>query len=202
MSNSHYQEALRKALARDPELKSLEYLEDAMDRTYYARLLESMSGRGTGTSLFRDFIKREIDIKNILTLLRVRMDSDSESQWKPEDIFIPGGHELTLEALVPLYSITNPKQLFAALDKYSFHEAIEPYIAEAVETRGLAKVIKAIEEHHRKGTGQFAKRYPLSILPIIHYLMLKRNEVTTLRLIARGKSMGLKPDTIRELIMT
>ncbi len=202
LTDSPFHEALSKALDRDPELNSLIYLEDAIDRTHYDHLLESMSGRGTGTSLFRDFIKREIDMRNILTLLRVRMDSDSENEWKPEDILIPGGHELTLEKLIPLYLLTSPKQLFGALEKFSFYESIEPFVAEAIETRSPAKVIKAIESHHRKGAGQFAKRYPLSILPIIHYLMLKRNEVTTLRLIARGKSMGLKPDIIRELIVT
>ena len=200
LTESHFHGALSKALERDPELNTLIYLEDALDKTHYAHLMESMSGRGTGTSLFRNFIKREIDMRNILTLLRVRMDSGSESQWKPEDIFIPGGHELTLEKLVPLYSMTSPKQLFGALEKFSFYDAIEPYVAEAIETRNPTKVIKAIEGHHRKGTGQFAKRYPLSILPIIHYLMLKRNEVTTLRLIARGKAMGLEPDIIRGLL--
>ena len=200
LTGSHFHEEVSKALVRDPEINTLIYLEDAVDKGHYAHLLGTMSGRGTGTSLFRDFIKREIDMRNILSLFRIRMDSDLDSRWKAEDIFIPGGQEFTLEALAQMYSTSNPKQLFSSMEKLSFYEAIEPYVAEAIETRSPAKVIRAIEKHHRKGAGQFAKRYPLSILPIIHYLMLKRNEVTTLRLIARGKFMGLDPDTIRGLL--
>ena len=109
LKDSHFDGALVSAIEKDPEIKSRAIMEDTIDKVHYAHLMEVMAGRGTGTALFRDFIKREIDIRNLLTLLRIRMEEhDSvEIEWTPQDIFIPGGRELTLEKLKHLYCMTN-----------------------------------------------------------------------------------------------
>ncbi|MFO7619503.1 MAG: ATP synthase A1 subunit C [Thermoplasmata archaeon] len=190
------------ALKKIPDMKTTARMEDVLDKAHYAHVLASLTGRSTSTKLFRDFVRREIDMRNVITLLRVKFAYDCENvEVTADDMYIPGGKELDMETLASLHKISNQRQLLTALEKCSFHEVITAGATSALENHSPREIIREFETHHRKGTGSFAIRNPLSILPIIHYLMLKKNEVFNLRLIARGKEMRLSPDKIRELII-
>ncbi len=203
LEGTRYHKDLTLAIGPDPYIKSTASIEDTLDKRYYAHVLDSIRDMGSGTKLFRSFIKREIDIRNVITLLRVKFAFDTEKvELSPDLIFIPGGQELDVDVLKRLYAITNRRQLLSDLEKYSFGYIISEKSGEALEVDRPTDIITSLEAHHRKSTGSFATRNPLSILPVIHYLMLKKNEVFNLRLIARGKERGLSPDKIRELIIT
>ncbi len=193
---------LNRALETEPDMKSTARIEDALDKAHYAHILESLMGSSTSTKLFRNFIRRGIDTRNVITLLRVKFAYETENvELTPKDIFIPGGKELDIDTLEALYKVQDKKQLLADLEKFSFGSIITTHGTKAIEVGSPREMIRELDKHHRMSTGSFATRNPLSILPVIHYLMLKRNEVFNLRLIARGKEMGLNPDKIRELVI-
>ncbi len=204
LKGSIYYAPLSKVLEKNPEVNTLIFLEDALDIAYYSYLLDSLKGKGTSTELFRVFIAREIDMKNLITLMQVKMEEEMYEgvEVAPRDIIIPGGKELSTDVLLDLYSSPDLKHLFGALEKYSFHEAIELHIEGVLEGEGLNELVGAIERHHLSQVARFASRYPLSILPIVHYLVLKKEEVDNLRIIARGKERGLEPDMIKRLVIT
>jgi V/A-type H+-transporting ATPase subunit C len=202
LEGTRYYRDLRTALDAEPNLLTTARLEDSLDRSHYTHVLESLVGTSPSTKLFRDFIRREIDARNVITLLRVKFAYDYQKvELTAEDILIPGGKELDMKTLTSLYSIASQGQLLTALEKYSFRDVIAAHATNALAIHSPLEIIRELENHHRKGTGSFAVRNPLSILPIIHYLMLKKNEVFNLRLIARGKEMGMTPEKIRELIV-
>lgn len=43
--------------------------------------------------------------------------------------------------------------------------------------------------------------YPLSVLPVVDYMLAKRREVANIRLIAYGTHSGLDSETIKELLV-
>ena len=50
-------------------------------------------------------------------------------------------------------------------------------------------------------TKSFSHLYPLSIIPIIDYMIHKENEVNNIRIIARGIESGLDKDIINGLLV-
>ena len=47
---------------------------------------------------------------------------------------------------------------------------------------------------------KFSHVYPLSVLPIVDYIIRKKIEVDNIRIIARGKESGLDTDQIKEAV--
>ena len=160
---------LNAALERIPDMKTTARMEDALDKAHYRHVLSSLSGRSPSTKLFRDFVRREIDMRNVITLLRVKFAFDSENvEVTPDDMYRHGGKELDMETLSSLHNMPGQKQLLSALEKYSFHDVITAHASQALENHSPREIIRELEAHHRRGTGSFAVRNPLSILPIIH----------------------------------
>jgi len=203
LEGTKYYKDINRAMEENQNMRTTARIEDALDKSHYSHVLESLDGQSASTKLFKDFVRREIDTRNVITLLRVKFAYDSENvELEPEDVFIPNGKELDMETLASLYRINNQKQLLSTLQKFSFGEVISANSTSAMEKQSPRDIIRNLEAHHRRSTGRFAIRNPLSILPIVHYLMLKKNEVFNLRLIARGKEMGIPPEKIRELVLT
>jgi V/A-type H+-transporting ATPase subunit C len=50
-------------------------------------------------------------------------------------------------------------------------------------------------------TKRFSYLYPLSVLPVLDYLLKKEREVYNLRAIIRGKQAGLSNEIIEELVV-
>src|SRR3970282_1689710 len=75
--------------------------EDALAHIYYRHLLESIQPRTEPSRLFNEFVRREIDILNLKTLLRV---------WRAKatfdrPVFLNGGLELAVEDLQGLVGL-------------------------------------------------------------------------------------------------
>ncbi|MCK4455629.1 MAG: V-type ATPase subunit, partial [Thermoplasmata archaeon] len=60
---------------------------------------------------------------------------------------------------------------------------------------------RALEKHHLKEASTYSHLHPLSILPVLDYLISKEIEVENIRIIARGKRDGLSESTIRDLLV-
>ncbi len=169
--------------------------EDALDWIYYRSLLESVPATTEPTTLFRNFVRREIDMVNLRTLLRIR----GMAQRIPRDIFLPGGYELTQDELKELAALDLPA-LLARLRDFDAYAALGPHMDE-VEKGRLSKAVRELEKWHLKEATRWSHLYALSIVPILDYILAKSREVENIRIIARGKVDGLNPDVIRELLV-
>ena len=67
--------------------------------------------------------------------------------------------------------------------------------------KGLNEVLRSLEKHVLREASRHANLHPLSILPVLDYMIAKRNEVDNIRIIARGKESGLDNDVIRNLLV-
>ena len=58
-----------------------------------------------------------------------------------------------------------------------------------------------MKKYHIRQAKTFSHLYPLSVIPIVDFMIHKENEVNNIRIIARGLNSGLDLDVIKELLV-
>ncbi len=115
--------------------------------------------------------------------------------------FIDGGQELDLKELNRLASTESLEAAMGELTKLSFYEEIKEALEKSKERNSLTFVALAMQRHLAAQSQKFSHMYPLSVLPIIDYMIRKKIEVDNIRIIARGKESKLDADHIKELLV-
>ena len=185
------------SLERDGNLAAVE---DYLDFVYYQRLLASIDPNKKSDSQFLSFVKREIDIVNLRTLLKLKMDNMPGDKIKV--YFIEGGsNELSITELNRLAAIETFDNLVDELSKYSFYDEIKNSLEKAKTTRSLYPVMVKLDKYLAKEAERFSHLYPLSVLPILDYIIRKKIEVDNIRIIARGKASGMDNEIIKKLLV-
>ena len=177
------------------EVKNWAAWEDRVSRIYYTELLQSVPPSTDANRLMRQFIEREIDIVNLKTLLRVWAAKAAFDRA----IFLPGGYEMTEAELGEMVRL-DKAALMARLRAYSFYDDIAGDL-ERVEATGVGALLRKVEKVHLIEATKYSHLHPLSILPILDYILRKDREVQNIRLIARGRESGLSTDVIRALLV-
>jgi V/A-type H+-transporting ATPase subunit C len=69
------------------------------------------------------------------------------------------------------------------------------------QTGSLTPVGLAMQRHLLRSSERFSHIYPLSVLPIMDFMLRKKQEVDNIRIIARCKESDLEPDQIKKLLV-
>jgi len=181
------------------ETKTLAPLEDYLDKIYYEEVLACVKCRDKAERLFKQFLKREVDITNLMTLMKLKKEGLAPEH--PEKYFIEGGEELDVKSLVGLIRIESMDQLVSELTKYSYYADIKEALEEFKQTGSLSPVGLALQRELLRSSEKFSHIYPLSILPILDFMLRKKQEVDNIRIIARCKESDLGPDQIKKLLV-
>jgi vacuolar-type H+-ATPase subunit C/Vma6 len=67
---------------------------------------------------------------------------------------------------------------------------------------GASAIALVLDKHLLRLAERQSRIYPLSILPVLDFIMRKKEEVDLVRLIVRSKSAGIPDNKIREMILT
>jgi len=165
-------------------------IEDELYKIYYSHIV-SMRPSDQPLKLFVDFIRKEIDIKNIKAILRLKIE-DIPPETIVEKI-IPGGYQLDIDEARKLVSMSFD-ELLKSLEGYWFWKEI------GIED-SFSKVEIKLDSVWMEEVARKADYYPLSILPVLHYMCLKKIEVDNLRVIGWGKWEGLSNEAIEEQLV-
>jgi len=195
LEDTIYAQALAGLGAKASEVTDWSGWEDRVSSIYYSELLASIPPSTEANRLMRQFVQTEIDIVNLKTLLRVWA---AKASFKRE-IFLPGGREMTVEDLEEMMMLEKAA-LMARLSETSFYESIAGDL-ERVEATGVGALLRKVEKVHLIEAARYSHLHPLSILPILDFIVRKDREVQNIRLIARGKESGLSTEVIRELLV-
>lgn len=177
----------------------LQTYEDALDRAYFENLLATISPNNREEQLFLHFVKHEIDIRNLQLLLRLKSRADSPPDVT--ELLLPDGLELKGAGLRRLAEAPNMDDLVERLKEFKIYDEIKDALAQGQETKSLTPVMLALTRSLADFAQTFAYLNPLSVLPIVNYLMRKNLEVRNLRAIARGKQSGLSEEEIQRLLV-
>lgn len=155
-------------------------------------------GRSLSVALVREAVRREIDVVNIVTLLRLSREGLPPQECRP--FHIPGGAVLTAQRFAGL----------AGRDVEALVEGLAgtPYgavLAEALpryRERGAVSVLeRRLEEHLVTRAVSLFRGDLLSSAVLIAYLYAKFNELTNLRLLAHGKEVRMPETTLKEALI-
>jgi V/A-type H+-transporting ATPase subunit C len=178
---------------------TLSPLEDYLDKEYYAHLLATISDRTAPRARFLMHICREIDETNLMTLLKMKVEGLRAE--KIVGFFIDGGGEINKTEFARLAAAESAEQLADELVKFSFYEDIKDELDKMKQTKSVTGVSLAMKRYTLKKAETFSHLFPLSVLPIIDYLIRKKNEVDNIRIIARSKESGIDPESIKKLLV-
>ena len=171
---------------------SLSEVEDEMYKIYYSRILREKPS-DLALKLFIDFIRMEIDIKNIKTILRLKREGISTDEIMKR--IIPGGFELTVEEANKLAAMSWD-ELVKSLEGYWFWKGIE-----GLDGKELSKIEIKFDKIWIEKIAKRASNYPLSILPVLQYMILKKVEVDNLRILGWGKWHGMSNEEIEKQLV-
>ncbi len=196
LKENDYYETIR-PLKDEWELHPAE-CENKLEQAYYTSLLGSIHSRSEPNRLFLEFIRREIDLMNIKTLLMTKFEQVEPT--KISTMLLWGGNtpEKTMDLLT---NATDFKQFLDELHKLPDYRTIHGIINTIEQTGSLSHVIRALEKEHLTKATKSSYLHPLSILPILDFFIRKKIEVENLRILARGKEKGLSQQVIKEMMV-
>lgn len=176
---------------------NLSDFENTLEMEYYKDLFISVHKLKTKNSkIFADFVGIEIDIKNLRTLFRLKMSGIDPEEIR--ELMIEGGHRLKMkdiEGLLPL----SFEDFLEAVDKYSYWYNFSDIVSSDMES--LIDLETQLLKQNVKFASSISHVYPLSIVPIMDYILNKKIEVDNLRIVTRGKAAGLEKEVIRKQLV-
>jgi len=175
--------------------RNLATVENALDKLYYFRMEHAVSGTlSVGSSLMLKYVRMEIDIKNLVTLFRMNK-AGIEAPVVQENLLLGGKFfkELSHMAGQPF------GEFLRGLESYPFWPLISGIATPDIDA--VSRVEARLWAYHIRYAWAISSHYPLSILPVLGYLVSKENEVANIRKIARGKEANLPAEFLEDIIV-
>ena len=183
-------------LATYGEEKNLAVIEDYLDKAYYERLLLNVDPSSRPKRLFQDFIRNEIDITNLETILKLKKEGITGDVIL--GYYIPGGAQIDKKLATQLANADSVSAMANDLAQLDFYEDIKDALD---DSKSLKDIVAALTKYHRKQARTFTHLYPLSVIPVIDFMIHKETEVNNIRIIARGIESGLDKEIIKGLLV-
>ena len=179
------------------ESGSFSKLENELYKQFYAEIIEESESGIKGGDLFRDFIRFDIDIKNVKTLFRLRTD---RSETDARDLYVKGG-TLPVEDFTSLNSTRDQNEFIEMLKIKIRQKSLFPLLDELKGEKMIRDVETRLTRAQLDRMERLSKRNPFSIYPVLVYLEKKKYEVFNLRALARGKESKLPSEKIAEYLV-
>jgi V/A-type H+-transporting ATPase subunit C len=186
--------ALADALREYEETGLLVPLENATDRAFYEHLVDDApAADDQARLLYGEFLAAEIDFRNLRNALRL---ARSESDIEPAAYFIAGGRLFDEAEIRQLAA--NTDQLVEHVRNSIYGDDLDAALDALDDAATLAEFERALEAALLEYASTLSNRYPLSICPVLAYILAKEREVDNVRAIARGREVGLEPEEIEQ----
>jgi V/A-type H+-transporting ATPase subunit C len=173
-------------------------LENAVDRTFYEHLIRNLPDEpDRATRLYVEFLEAEIDFRNLRNGLRL---ARSGTDMDPSEYYIEGGQLFDADELRQL--VANEDQLVDHIRQSTYGDDLDAALDVLEEADSLIEFEHALDAALLEYADTLSNRYPLSVCPILSYVLAKEREVDNIRAVARGREAGLEPDEIEsELVI-
>jgi vacuolar-type H+-ATPase subunit C/Vma6 len=169
----------------------------ALQKDYYSRLLASAKFFQGDEWVIREFLRSEIDVRNVLLLLKgkaagLALDVVLER-------FLDGG-DLGRDKLPDLYNVRDVPELIAQLEGRfpMLHDGLEAYAVD----KSLVPFDLALTRARTIRELKRLRSFPLSVGILFTFLLLAEVERSDLRKIVYGKLYGIPPAELeRSLVL-
>jgi V/A-type H+/Na+-transporting ATPase subunit C len=174
---------------------NLAYVENELDKMYYSSLFEVIGvPKSKDRKLFARVVELEVDVKNLITLFRLKKAGLNQyEQILP--LMIEGGLELRPEKL----AVLPYDEFINQIQKTQYWDAISNLASPDMDS--LTALESRLTRYYLETATTYSHASPLSIVPVMDYIIHKNNEVVNLRIIFRGKEAGLDDNLIKEQLV-
>ncbi len=176
---------------------NLGVIEDHLDKAYYGHLLESIDSGTRPGMLLTNYVQQEIDIRNLETILKLKAEGLIGEPVM--EYFIPGGKQIDRRLALQLANAESVSAALADMSQLGFYENIRDSLES--EDDSLMGVSNGMLMYEMEQAKKFSHLYPLSVIPVVDFMLNKENEVRNIRLVARGIDSGLDKELIRQLLV-
>ena len=180
------------------ENKSLASLETELDIFYYKNMLELANNIPEEGRLFREFLTREIDIFNIMTLLRLKREKIDSKEIEKYLFLFRGGRKEKIKSLCKIDDIS---EIGKRLEKEKYGSIIKKGLEEFEKTGSLIDLEINLNKYLLRTSILLTHEHPLSIDVILGYMFAKEVEVRNLRVLLKGKQLGLEESFIESQLI-
>ncbi|MHB1341219.1 MAG: ATP synthase A1 subunit C [Coriobacteriia bacterium] len=187
---------LRAAMPEYIESSNLAVLELALDKYYFEWASARLKGRNRNKALTRKFLGTQIDTINLLTCIRL-LNADLGDQV-PLRFFLPGGLSVSEALFSDLAMKSDVDEVYDRLKRTPYGRPVEEVAVKYVESGSVSVFERALEDYMMRRAFAVGRGEPLGVGVIVSYLWMKTNEVTNLRIIVKGVSVGMPEGRIRE----
>lgn len=177
--------------------ENLARVENEMDKLYYRTLIHAIDPTSEPKRAFLNFVRLEADILELKTILRLRAGGVEDPLPYLVD---PEGGALDGPMAVRLMRAA-PEEFAHEVEALRLGTPVAQALTQYFQDQDLNKVVIALDKALLASATGFSRRYPLSILPVVDFILRKRVEVDNVRIIAAGKEHGLPEETIRGLLV-
>lgn len=195
-----YAAPLREAYPEYLESKQLTALELALDLQYARWAMERLKGNSSDATTTRRIFGMQIDMQNIITMFRMIMQGSP-----PDDVdkyFLEGGRSVRRDLYRKLSKAADIDDVLDLLGHTPYAEALDQAAVRYVAEQSAAVFERTLEELVMRRAVKAGVGDPHGVGVAISFLWAKQNEVTNLRIIAKGKEVGMPAERMRqELIL-
>ncbi|MDP7116427.1 MAG: V-type ATPase subunit [Candidatus Woesearchaeota archaeon] len=171
-------------LEKDAELFEVE---NALDRAYYENLKSFSDKLGGQGKAFKEFIEAELNTLNIKMILRFKKEDQDEAEIK-KYLIMP---EKEIEQLLNHKEL---KTVLHALKKMKLTTVDES------DDGALNKVEIDLDTSLLRKEALLMHQYPLTVNVILGFMFAKEIEVKNLKILVKGKKLGLDEDYLQNLL--
>jgi V/A-type H+-transporting ATPase subunit C len=172
-----------------PGIEKIADREREMDAQYYHMLLDLVEADGEEKVI--QYVKKEIDYRNLKILLRLVGEGTPIGQIRDEMVFL--GKKIT-EKTVERCKGRDLKETKALLSP------LFPELGLTQEDE-ITILEQSIDKHLIMYGEKLSHLHMFSPLVALGYILRKYQEIMNLRLIVRGKQLGIAPDTMKKMLV-
>src|SRR3989338_801559 len=188
--------SLEKGLAYLKEKNSLVMIENSLDRFYYNNLIEFSKLLPQEGALFRKFLVMEVEIMDILTLLRLKKSKIGNARD-----FIITARGLINPNIAKMSELDDFDALIKAFGETHFKKAIDKGIEDFRDTGSLITLETELYKYLLKQSSLLLHQHPLSVDIILGFMLAKDIEIRNLRILIKGKQLGLNEEFIEKQLV-
>lgn len=195
-----YAAALRHSYGSYAKDNDLALLELALDRQYSQWAAERLHGNDSDTEVARRILGTQVDVLNLVTAIRMIKGEVEPSRSLP--FFLEGGRNIRKELFMDLAKLSDIDELIDKVRRTPYGEVLDEAALRYLERQSIPVLERALEEVLTRRALSAGIKDPHGVGVAISYLWGKQNEVTNIRIIVRGKEVGMPADRVRkELIL-
>jgi len=173
--------------------RDLSEIEDFYDMDYYATLLGAIKGESKPMKIYRLFIRKEIDVVNSKNMMKLKLEG-----MKSEKIM---GYMIPEGALLSIDNLKSISQMDAEEALNEIKKALKNDLRDVSTEGGAHRIALELDRYLMRTSEKLSHIYPLSVLPVIDFIIRKKKEVDFIRIIVKGKDNGLSEGMIKELLV-